>query len=236
VARTVAQAEAMIEAARAAGVKFMVAHVLRYDSDHALASQVIARGDIGQLRMAFESATGPYPEWGSHGWFADVEQSGGPVVDFGIHSLDYLMWLFNSPVTRVSAVGVQGKINLHTYALVTLRFANGGLGTVEVSWAHPRPQSVNFRTELVGTQGRITWDYEGIASLRVIHAGDETHPAGARHMVMLGENSYAAELADFVRCIEMDTAAPVTGEEGLAALRVGLAALSALETGQVVNL
>jgi myo-inositol 2-dehydrogenase/D-chiro-inositol 1-dehydrogenase len=231
IARTVAQAEAMIQTAREAGVKFMVGHVSRYEADHRRSKEVVERGDLGQLRMGFQSITGPFPEWSSAGWFADVAQSGGPVVDLAIHSFDYLLWMFGCRATRVCAVGVRGKINVHTYALVNIRFQDGGIGLVEVSWAHPRAQSLLVRTELAGTRGRLHWDYDGIASMQVIR-----DDAGKRNLVMVGEDSFAAEIADFVRCVEEDARPSIPGEEALEALRIALAALESLETGKAVEL
>lgn len=231
IARTVAQAEAIIQAARETGVRFMVGHVSRYDADHRKAKDVLERGDLGQLQMGFQSITGPFPEWSSRGWFADVAQSGGPVLDLAIHSFDYLLWVFGSRVRRVCAVGVQRKIRAYTYALVTLRFEGGGMGLVEVSWAHPRAQSLSVRTELVGTRGRLHWDYDGIAAMQVIR-----DDSGKRNLVMVGEHSFSAEIADFVRCVEEDSPPPIPGEEALAALRVALAGLESLETGRAVEL
>jgi predicted dehydrogenase len=231
IARTPAQAEQMIAVARSTGVKFMVGHVSRYEVDHRKSKQVLERGDLGRLRMGFQSITGPFPEWSSHGWFADVTQSGGPVVDLAIHSFDYLLWVFGSPVVRVSAVGVEGKINLHSYVLTTLRFEDGGMGLVETSWSHPRAQSLSVRTELAGTRGRLHWDYDGIAPMQVI-----SEALGKRNLVLVGEDSFATEIADFVRCVVDDTPPPISGDAALEALRVSVAALEALETGRVITL
>jgi predicted dehydrogenase len=118
--------------------------------------------------MASQSITGAHPDLSTRGWFADSAQSGGPVLDLAIHSFDYLLWLFQDRVIRVSAVGVREKIAVHGYALVTLRFANGGIGLVEVSWLHPRRQGLLVRNELLGTEGRLSWDYDAIAALQVV--------------------------------------------------------------------
>ncbi|MBI3362653.1 MAG: Gfo/Idh/MocA family oxidoreductase, partial [Chloroflexi bacterium] len=230
-ARTAAQAEAMIRAARETGVKFMIGHVSRYEVDHRKSKEVVERGDLGQLRMACQSITGPFPEWSSGGWFADGAKSGGPVLDLAIHTIDYFLWLFGGKATRVCAVGVRGKINVYSYALVTIRFADGGMALVETSWAHPRPQGLTVRTELAGTRGRLHWDYDGISSMQVIR-GDSPR----RNLVMVGEDSFTAEIADFVRCVEQDTPPPIPGEEALEALRVALAGLESLESGKAVEL
>ena len=54
-ARTVAQGQAMIAACRAAGVRLLVAHVVRFFPEYALAQALVADGQIGQpgvLRLA----------------------------------------------------------------------------------------------------------------------------------------------------------------------------------------
>lgn len=228
-ARSLADATAMIEAARETGMKLMVGHVTRYEPDHLRAKELLDRGAVGPLRMAFQSITGPFPEWSSGGWFANVAQSGGPVVDLAIHSFDSLLWFFDRPVTRVAAIGTKSKIDLYSYALVTLSFDGGGLGLVESSWSHPRAQDLLARTELVGANGRISWDYADMASMYLI--GDDTP---RRNFVMLGEQSFAQQIAAFAACIERDTPPPIPGQQALETLRVALAAYESLETGRAV--
>lgn len=232
IARTVAEAQAMIDQAERSGVKFMVGHVSRYEADHAHARKVVERGDLGELRMASQSITGAFPQWGTDGWFGDVSQSGGPLVDLAIHSIDFILWLFKSPVVRVSAVGVKKDQPFHSYVLATMRFANGGMAQVEASWAHPAPPDagVSVITELSGTAGRLRWDYDDITSMKV-YTGESK-----QSVLMAGENSFAAELGAFVRSIEEDTQPPVTGVEALQALRVALAALESLESGKSISL
>jgi predicted dehydrogenase len=60
--------------------------------------------------------------------------------------------------------------------------------------------------------------------------------AGKRNLVMVGEDSFAAEIADFVRCVEEDARPSIPGEEALEALRIALAALESLETGKAIEL
>lgn len=233
IAGTVADAEAMLAAAAAAeatGTRFMVGHVSRFEADHKQARAVLDRGDLGELRMASQSITGPFPEWSSGGWFADPAQSGGPLVDLAIHSFDYLAWLFDAPVVRVSAVGARRKVSLTSYALTTLRFANGGLALVEVSWAHPAGGGLSVRTELSGSRGRLAWTYADVAALRVVQ-GSGTR----RDVLMPGENSFAAEIRAFLDCIAGGGPVPVSGRDALRALRISLAADASLRSGRPVT-
>lgn len=234
IAGSLADATIMLEAAQAAyrqGVRFMVGHVSRFEPDHLAAKAVIDRGEIGRLRMASQSITGPFPDWSSGGWFADPVQSGGPIVDLAIHSFDYLAWLFGTRPTRISAVGVARQVALPTYALCTVRFEGGGLALVEVSWAHPRAGGLAVRTELTGTEGRIAWAYEDIAALRVIE-----EPSAVRNMLMLGSNSFVSQISSFLTSIRNGTPVPVSGEAALTALEIALAANESLHTGEPVDL
>jgi myo-inositol 2-dehydrogenase/D-chiro-inositol 1-dehydrogenase len=229
-ARTVAEAAEMIEIARKHRVRLVPGHVTRFEPEHRKAREILDRGHIGQLRMATHSITAAFPDWNPY-WYCDPAQSGGAILDLAIHSVDYLLWLFGSRPTSVCAVGRRAGQEPWTYALLTLRFENGGMALIETSWLHPPQQSLHLRCELVGSAGRIDWDYEGIAAMQVI-AGQ----GARRDLVMIGEDSYPAQLAAFVQSVCSPCAPPVSAEEGLAALRVCLAALESLETGRPVVL
>jgi predicted dehydrogenase len=231
IAFTLDQARSMIDTAARTGVKFMVAHVSRYEADHRKARDIVARGDIGSLRMAFHSITSTFPGWSMKNWLGDESKSGGPVVDLAIHGVDYLCWLFQSPVDRVYAVGSQKVTGNNHYALVQIHFASGGLGLIETSWAHPPSLPLACSVELTGSQGRIAWNYNQIEGMQTFIEGQPRVPH-----VLEGENGYAAEIADFIHCIQNDLPAPVPGEEAMTALQVCLAARESLLTGRCVEL
>jgi predicted dehydrogenase len=231
IARTLEQAQSMIDTAYQSGVKFMVAHVSRYEVDHQKAREILEHGEIGDLRMAFHAITSTYPGWSAHDWLGDEEKSGGPIVDLAIHSVDYMLWLFKSPVRQVYALGSQKPTARNHYVLATLQFANGGLGLVETSWAHPPSAPLTCRVELCGTNGRIAWDYDQIDGMQTFIEGQGRHS-----FVLEGENSFAAEIASFVQCINNDLPSPVSGNEAKEALQVCLAALESLKSGRCVEL
>jgi predicted dehydrogenase len=231
IARTLEQAQSMIDTANQSGVKFMVAHVSRYEVDHRKAREILERGEIGDLRMAFHSITSTYPGWSVQDWLGDEEKSGGPIVDLAIHSVDFMLWLFKSPVRQVYALGSQQATARNHYVLATLQFANGGLGLVESSWAHPPAAPLSCRVELCGTNGRIAWDYDQIDGMQTF-----IECLGRHSYALEGENSFAAEIADFVQCINNDLPSPVPGSEAKQALQVCLAALESLKSGRCVEL
>src|SRR5215212_6007433 len=91
--RTVEQGQAMIAACRRAGVKLLVAHVVRFFPEYALARAKVADGEIGQLGVLRLSRGSYRPKRPLGNWFLDVEKSGGLLVDLMIHDFDYARWV-----------------------------------------------------------------------------------------------------------------------------------------------
>ncbi len=155
-ARTVADAQAMIAACARAKVRLMVGHVVRFFPDYARIYAELQQGAIGQVGVVRASRLNVYPnsgEGGGRAWYGDFALSGGPIVDLMIHDLDTLRWYFGE-VERVFARSLS-----HTpyqphvdYTLAILRFVNGVIAHVEASWAH-----TSFRTaiEIDGEHGAL---------------------------------------------------------------------------------
>jgi myo-inositol 2-dehydrogenase/D-chiro-inositol 1-dehydrogenase len=229
---TLADAERMVAAARTAPGILMVGHVSRFEPDHRRAQQVVAAGRLGTLRMLSQSIAGPLPTWSEGGWLGDVAQSGGPVVDLAIHSFDYLAWVNGSRPVRVHAVGsAPDPAGVAPYALVTVRYENGALGQVETSWAHPASHGFKVTTELIGSDGRLSWDYDGLVG-GVLHTDD----GATERFDPLGNRGFRAEIAALVDAIRTGRTAARERGEGLEALRTSLAALESLQTGRTVDL
>jgi predicted dehydrogenase len=227
-ARTVKEAEEMISVSKEMNVKLMIGQVSRYEADHLAARDVLLRGEIGKLYMATETITSAFPSWDT-GWFSNYDMSGGPLLDLGIHSIDFLMWMFNEPVKRVYALGSRYQGDMPTYTLMTMRFTGGGIGMVEASWGHPPSHPFQYFAEFVGEEGRMKWGYDDLASMKVTK-GDNS----PEQMIMLGTNSFTREIEAFINCVEKDTLSPISSESALATLKVALAGIESLKTGKAI--
>ena len=126
-------------------------------------------------------------------WFTRAEQAGGgPLLDIGVHVLDYSLFLLGQPaVTAVSAstydlLGTAGfgsepgsdktgatdaqTFDVEDLATVFMRLEGGGTLLVEASWAAHRTARRRVRDHLFGTRGRrraVVRDIEPIGSLRI---------------------------------------------------------------------
>lgn len=95
-AKTAADARAMLEAAKRTGKKLTIGYQNRYRSDSMYLKKSCERGDLGEVYFAKAHAIRRrgVPTWGV---FLDEEkQGGGPLIDIGTHSLDLTLWLMNN--------------------------------------------------------------------------------------------------------------------------------------------
>jgi len=231
VARTLVDAERIVEAGHRGPGLLMIGHVSRFEPDHRAARDAVLAGRIGEVRMMSQTITGVLPEWSEQAWLEDPDQSGGPLVDLAIHSFDYLTWVCGARPQRVHAVGASRPDGLVDYAIATVCYDNGALAVVETSWAHPAGHGMELSTELSGSAGRITWDYAGTAVGSVKRAG-----ALPRAISQLGNRGFVAEIDAFLEAVETGGPSPVPAEEGLLALEIALAAVESLRTRRTVYL
>jgi predicted dehydrogenase len=214
IATTIADADRMVDAARAAGVLLMTAHNLRFFAPFAAAADAVARGDIGEVvavRAAFGHA-GPQAWAPEATWFFDPALSGGgALIDLGIHLADLLRAVTGDEVVDASGViTFQGQgAGVETTGMALLRFANGAVGTLHASWvARPGP---DHQLTVFGTGGTLHLDGGTPLTLRTA-AGDTSKVALPDTAV----DPYKA----FVDAVATGSPLPVTGEDGRAALAI----------------
>ncbi|MEN0085797.1 MAG: Gfo/Idh/MocA family oxidoreductase [Leifsonia sp.] len=174
IARTAAEAQTMVDAAHRAGRVLEVAFNHRRRGDIEALKAAIDGGQIGRpyhARAIWLRRAG-IPALGS--WFTNREMAGGgPLIDIGVHVLDYALHLFGEPrVQAVSAVthaelgnrgrggstgsvkqNVDSAYEVEDLASLLLRLEGGGSIVIETSWAAYRPAGDEFGITLYGTEG-----------------------------------------------------------------------------------
>ncbi len=216
IATTLEDADAMISAAKAAGVNLMVGFPCRFSPAWQKLKKHIQDDAIGTVRAVNATNRGTCP----FGWFVDVSQSGGgAMIDHTVHVADLLRDLFNEEPTRVHA-----QIGNNMYgekwedtAILSLDFPNGVFATLDASWSRPK----TFKTwgdvtmTIVGDSGVLSMDMFG----QEMEAYSLTSPYGVRGF---GSNLDALMIDEFVSSCLEGRPPLVTGEHGRAALRVAL--------------
>lgn len=227
-ARTLADAEAMVRACREAGVTLAVGHVVRYFPEYRRAKALLDAGTLGRPAIA-TLTRGNFAVGSARGWYLDAAKSGGVVLDLMLHDLDTLRWWFGEP-SRVYAKRFAGTAGLE-YALATIRYEDRPIVQVEASWA----EHGGFRTgfELRGDRGMLVHDSRTASPIAL---QSPSGPAGPAMMATptLHETPYRAQLRDLCTRITRGDRPLVDGREGLRSLALGLAVIRSADTGEVV--
>ncbi|HVF32337.1 MAG TPA: Gfo/Idh/MocA family oxidoreductase [Acidimicrobiales bacterium] len=220
IAVSLAEADAMIDAAAAAGVVLMAAHNLRFAAPYAAAATAVATGMIGEVvgvRVAFGHA-GPQAWAPSSTWFREVGLSGGgALLDLGIHVADLLRAVTGDEIEEVSAFLRRPSADaVEEAGQVAFSLRGGGVGSFHASWvARPGP---DHQLVVHGTDGSLSIE-RGRAVVR---------PADGADKVVVEPPAAAPDLfGSFVAACRREATPAVTGEDGRAALAVIVAAYQA---------
>jgi predicted dehydrogenase len=217
-------AHAALEAVSKAATRLQVGFMRRYDPAYAAAMKRIEAGEIG-VPVIFKSVgrdKDPAP-------LATYESNGNGMIFYTntIHDFDLARWLLRDEITHVHAfttVAIRPEIARYgdvVASVVNLKYRQGAIGNVE-SYAQA-VYGYDVRTEIVGSQGSILVGslQQTPALFLTVHGGEQ---ALADHFLTRFADAYLAEVRDFVQSMLHDRAPRVSGEDGLQALAIAVAA------------
>jgi len=225
---------AMKEAVERTGVFFQMGFMRRFDAGYAAAKRRVEEGAIGTPVVFKSTSRDPHRTTLE---YADPRSSGGMILDMGIHDFDLARW-FMGEVRAVQAMaGTLAYPELKTVgdldnAIVSLRFADGRLGIVDLS--RNGVYGYDISTELLGTGGTLRIGYLRETPLVVLTKNSVAHDTVPYFMERFA-GAYTAQLQDFAVNVLEGRPAPITIDDGIAALRIAVAAHRAHETGQPVE-
>jgi predicted dehydrogenase len=220
IAVNVDEAQEMIRAAREAGLLLSVGHIERYNPAVVELYRRLQAGELGRVFQIHARRLGPFPPR-----VRDV----GVVIDLAIHDVDIMRFLTGSEVTRVYAETAR-RIHTDHEDLVSglLRFEDNSIGVLDINWLTPTKLRelmvtgekgmflVNYLTQdlYFYENNYIRTDWDAISRITGVSEGD---------MLRLRIDKIEPlkiELESFVRAVRGEDAQVVSGEDGLAALRI----------------
>jgi myo-inositol 2-dehydrogenase/D-chiro-inositol 1-dehydrogenase len=230
-----ARIDAALAAVAQAGVTFQVGFNRRFDANFSQVRRMVAEGKIGTPHILRITSRDPAPPP-----LAYIRASGGIFLDMAIHDFDMARFLIGSEVTEVytlGAVRVDPEIgaagDLDT-AIISLRFANGVLGTIDNS--RRAVYGYDQRVEVFGDAGMVavgnnTPDQHVYSNAEGVHAAKPLYFFLERY-----NESYVAELQAFVDSVLNSAPSPVTGLDGRVPVVMGLAARKSYDEHRPVAL
>jgi len=237
IAATLEEGERLIEKARAMKKQLMIGHVVRFDPAIQALKQKLDAGELGRIYQIFCRRAGPFPTR-----IQDV----GVVIDLAPHDVDIMRFLTGQDPIRVYSE-IEQRIHTDHEDLLwaSLRFPDGVIGALEINWLTP----TKIREVLVlGERGMFRADaltqdlyfYENslvndvhwatLQTIKGVSEGSMTRYAIPRFEPL------KAELQSFLKALQDGKPVPISGEDGLAALKISLALVESGRTHQVVEL
>ena len=229
-ARSLEEGRRLVDLSTAYPQKIGIGHVVRFTPAYMGIRQSVEGGEVGQAGVVRTFRGGSQFPVGWQDWFANVDLSGGVILDLAIHDLDFCRWLFGD-VKRVYAKTSRGRTTSHLeHAMIVLRFKSGVIAHVEASWANFHGEFYTTM-EVAGKNGLISYDSRKTNPIITRAVPEQNVQVGA-----VAADPYVLELQDMVQAILEDRAPLVSVEDAFGTLQVALAALESARTSQVVEL
>lgn len=235
IAATLEEGEALIARAAALNRKLMVGHIVRFSPAIQALKQHLDAGELGRIFQISCRRVGPFP--------ARVRDV-GVVIDLAPHDLDVMRFITGDEITRVFAETEQQIHTAHEdLVLGMLRFRSGIAGLLEINWL--TPQKVR-EVVVLGERGMFRAD--DLTQDLYFYENADASSSDWGHMSLLKGVSEGrmvrypiaryeplkAELEAFANAVLEDKPVPVSGADGLAALRLALALVKSGESQQLI--
>ncbi len=236
IAATVEEGRRLIALAKEKNRQLMVGHIIRFNPAMQALKARLEAGELGKIFQIFCRRAGPFPAR-----IRDV----GVVVDLAPHDVDIMRFLTGMDPKRVYAETEQRIHTDHEDMLFgLLRFPHGITGALEINWLTPTKIR---ETMVLGEKGMFRVDdllqdlyfYENSQATAELWAGMKTiRGVSTGKMIrydLKRQEPLKAELQAFLDAVKDGTQVPVTGEDGLEALRLSLALVESGITHQVIE-
>jgi predicted dehydrogenase len=224
IATTLDDAHGALREVSRARVRLQIGFMRRYDPAYVAAAKRIEAGEIG-TPVIFKSVGRDKDEPPLAAYQSNV--NGMLFYNNTIHDFDLARWLMRDEVSEVQAyTSTTIRPEVATFgdvvaSVVNLKYVHGAIGNIE-SYVQA-VYAYDVRTEIVGSKGSIF-----VGSLQKTPATFlNTHGSNeilADHFLSRFADAYLAEVRDFVHTILTDREPRVTGDEGLRALEIAVAA------------
>jgi predicted dehydrogenase len=217
-------AYAALDAVAKAGVHLQIGFMRRYDPAYSAAMKRIEAGEIGEP-VIFKSMgrDKDAPLISAY----QSKLNGMLLYNNTIHDFDLARWLMRDEIAEAHTYGTVairpevGQYGDVVASVVNLKYRRGAIGNIE-SFVQST-YGYDVRTEIVGSAGSILVGSFRKTSATFLNKNGGTQVL-ADHFLTRFADAYVAEVGDFVDNLLNDRPLRVTGDDGLRALEIAVAA------------
>jgi len=229
-----AKIDEALKAVRKAGVKMQVGFNRRFDVNYARVHKAVRSEEIGKphiLRITSRDPSPPPIEY--------VKGSGGIWLDCTIHDFDMARFLIGDEVEEVYSLGAVNIVpEMALYgdvdtSLVTLRFKNGVIGSIDNS--RKAVFGYDQRCEVFGSQGSVSINNNYPNSAVISNSNKIERDLPLHFFMDRYTDSFIYEMNEFCECVLKDKPIPCTGLDGRAPVVIALAAKKSYQEGRPVK-
>ena len=211
------QADQLIKASRLYKVPLMVGHIERFNPVVNEINNRIKSQEIGKVFKIHTSRFSP-----PGGRVNDVSV----ILDLATHDIDIIKYLIDQPIIRIYAETEAFTHKKADLMSALLRFKNGVIGVVEVSWLHPTKVR---HLSVVGERGSYEADYltqelsfyrQNNKMSKGYESPSQFNSADIIKIAFKAQEPLLVELQAFINALMHRKKMPVTGEEGREALLI----------------
>jgi predicted dehydrogenase len=258
-AETVAMAQQVVDAAKAANRKLVIGYILRHHPSWNRFTEIaqgLGKPLVMRMNLNQQSAGSA---WKTH---LALMSSVSPVVDCGVHYVDVMCRMTGSKPVRVSGIGArlsdelpEGKIN---YAHLQVTFEDGSVGWYEAGWGPMMSETAFFVKDVVGPKGCASIiagesaargqsanvdAHTGTQNILIHHSTltpEGTFAKADEEIALVGEPDHDGlcrlEQEFFLNAILHDTDLTAHMEDAITSMRIVEAADESFRTGKTVEL
>ena len=223
------------KALEGSNVKYQVGFNRRFDHNFAAVKQAVEEGKIGALNVLKICSRDPAAPPVSY-----IKVSGGIFLDMTIHDFDMVRFLSGEEVESVYAMGgvmvdkgIEEAGDIDT-AVITMRLKSGALAVID----NYRRAAYGYdqRAEAFGELGQVAVGNDTLSTAVLSNKDGVIAEKPLYFFLERYMQAYVKEITDFIDCVQNDKPVPVGIEDGLQAVRIGVAAKKSLLEKREVKL
>lgn len=246
-ATTVADAQRVVDKAKATGRKLVVGYILRHHPSWIrLIEEARALGGPYVFRMNLnQQSTGE--QWDTH---KALMQTTSPLVDCGVHYVDVMCQVTDAKPVRVQGMGLRlsDEIapDMYNYGQLQVIFEDGSVGWYEAGWGPMMSETAFFVKDIISPNGAVSITDADKADSADIDGHTKVggllvhRPDGDQLIDLPGEPGHQelcdAEQLFVAQAIANNTDLTRHMQDAVASLRICLAADESIRTGQPIML
>ncbi len=231
------EADEIKKAVEEAGVRIMIAHVLRFVPAYQVMRDAVVEGKIGHIQLVSMVRVVPHRDQtkdkslaSSGEWSLDPHLYGGAVMDFNIHDFDYICWLMGKPKSIYSK-GLKSAHGAWDHVITLIEYGDNKIACSETSFDTPEGY-IYMHVTIKGDKGCLDFTTKPEPAVTAYYYNGrkpETLPIPDR-------DPFADEIEYFIRCLNENREPEfITFDEARNALRMCLAATESMENNEPVK-